>query len=263
MWNPLISLAVTVAVSLLFGLLFGGVIYGIVPGLVAGVVAFILLVRRTYNQLTVYTQKVQTLLTPPKGFDPVKAQMTGKGWTPPFDKAIDELKAATALQKWQFLVVEQLAGQIGQLYYVQKKFDDAAPWLEKAWARDWMAKAFLGALHTRKKDLEKARQAFDVAVRFHDKEPLLWNSYAWCLASLGDDAGALLVLDRARSKVPSDERTATNLDLLRNGKKMNMKPFGENWYLFFLEEPPPTVIQQGYGPMQHQRGFRAKPAGKR
>jgi tetratricopeptide (TPR) repeat protein len=262
MWNPLISLAAAIIITAVFGLIFSNFWYGIVPGVFGAAIIFVLLVRRTFGQLTVHTNRVQEILTPPKGYDPIAAQRSGRGWTPPFGEAIEELTKATELQKWQFLIVEQIGGQIGQLYYVQKRFEQAQPWLEKAWGRDWMAKAFLGAIHTRRNDLPAARLAFDTAVRHHDKEPLLWNTYAWCLNKLGDDEGALLILDRAHAQVPGDERTTANLENVRNGKKLQMKLFGESWYLFFLEDPPATVVQQGFGP-GHQRGFRPGKGQKR
>ena len=260
MYNLLISLGAFALAWMLVSLLFGGVFYGVIPGLIALGIAYVWLARRSYMAMGAAVQASQELLQPPPGFNPMNPAQAGK-WKPPFEKAIAVLESALELQKWQFLVVEQLAGQIGQLYYLQKSFDAAVPYLHRAWARDWMAKAFLGAHMCRQKKLAEMKAAFEVAVKAHDKEPFLWNMYAWCLQKLGEDETAILVLDRAHTLVPADERTSTNLQNLRNGKKVTMKPFGDTWYLFFLEEPPQVMVPQGYGSQAfgQQRGMRQQP----
>jgi tetratricopeptide (TPR) repeat protein len=260
MYNLLISLGALAVSWILVSLILGGVFYGIIPGLIAFGVAYVWLARRSYMAMGAAVQASQELLQPPPGFNPMNPAQAGK-WKPPFEKAIAVLEAALALQKWQFLIAEQLAGQIGQLYYLQKNYDAAVPYLQQAWARDWMAKAFLGAHMCRLKKLSEMKSAFEIAVKAHDKEPFLWNVYAWCLQKLGEDATAILVLDRAHTLVPGDERTATNLQNVRNGKKVTMKPFGDTWYLFFLEDPPQVMVPQGYGaqPFGQQRGMRQPP----
>jgi hypothetical protein len=79
------------------------------------------------------------------------------------------------------------------------------------------------------------RETFEKAVQASPKESLLWNLYAYCLCESNDTEKAKDILERGLKKLPGDEKAKQNLELLREGKKMKMKGFGEMWLQFHLE----------------------------
>src|SRR5437868_4393348 len=80
--------------------------------------AYFFLARRTIRQLEAVMQQAQKELQGRK-----------------FDRAIAVMQAAFPLARWQFLVEGQLNAQIGTLLYIQKKFDEAEPFLKKAFIK--------------------------------------------------------------------------------------------------------------------------------
>lgn len=228
MLNPLISLAAAVAATFLFGAIFGRVAYGILPGLIVGVVTWFFLGRRVLRDIEARMAQVQKILQP-KNPKP--------GQKPRFDEAIEILHGAMEWTKWQPFIAGQIAGQIGQLYYLDKRFDEAMPYLEQSSPRHWVAKAMLGAIEYRRKNREAMVTAFESAAKHAKKESLYWNMYAWCLWKLGDRDAAIAVMNRGVEHVSSDERTKRNLLALQNDKKMQMKGWEMMWWQFHLETP--------------------------
>jgi hypothetical protein len=80
-------------------------------------------------------------------------------------------------------------------------------------------------------------------VKYNRKESLLWNLYAWCLWKRGDGEEAMRVLNRGREVLKNDEKIESNLEALRNKKKMKMRGWKEMWYQFHLEAPPQPKMQ--------------------
>lgn len=231
------SLAAAVAVTLLVGLPFGRVLYGVVPGIIAFGVVWYLIGRRVMNDLQTRMTRVQKLLTPKNPMQQSK---------PRIDDAVKILLGGYKWVKWSPFVEGQLAGQIGALYYLDQRFDEARPYLEKSSARNWVAKAMLGALHFRRKQTQPMIAAFEQAVKYSAKESLLWNVYAWCLYKQQDRDRAIEVLNRAVAKLGDEERTVKNLQAVQNSKGMKMKGWNEMWYQFHLEKPPQvSALPQG------------------
>lgn len=151
------------------------------------------------------------------------------------EKGIRELQSAFRYGKWQIYVTGQLNAQIGMVYYMKRDFTAAFPYLEKAFFKNWVAMGMLAVSYMKRNKKEKMRETFEKAVQGSPKEALLWNLYAYCLCEIGDTEKAKEVLEKGLKKVPGDEKTKQNLELLREGKKMKMKGFGEMWLQFHLE----------------------------
>jgi hypothetical protein len=84
-------------------------------------------------------------------------------------------------------------------------------------------------------------KAFETAVKYGKKDAMIWAVYAWCLENSGKRADAMKVLARGVQANPSDERIKSNLLALQNGKRMKMKAYAPQFYLFHLEAPPPEM----------------------
>jgi tetratricopeptide (TPR) repeat protein len=227
MLNLLISLAVGLAVGLAirFGTEFGWVA-AIAPGLVAATAAYLLLARRTWKRLEALFDAMQR---------EVQAQK--------IDRAIQTLERGFVLAPWQFLVAAQLHSNIGILHYLRRDFDAALPHLEKSFARNWIARGMLAVSRYRQRDLPGMRETFEGAVKAAKKEGVIWSVYAWVLEKEGQHQDAIAVLSRAVAANPSDEKLKGSLQALQNGKKLKLgQVYGEQWFQFHLEAPPPQFV---------------------
>ncbi len=160
------------------------------------------------------------------------------------EKAVRELQGALKYSKWQIYVDGQINAQIGMIYYMKRDFNDAFPYLEKAFFKNWVAMGILAISYMKRSKNEKMRETFEKALQGTPKESLLWNLYAYCLTEIGDNAKAKEVLDRGLKKLPGDERIIYNIEALNEGKKMKMKNFGEMWLQFHLERPSAVIKKQ-------------------
>ena len=110
----------------------------------------------------------------------------------------------------------------------------------------------LACLHFKKKRTEEMKQTFEETAKYAKKEPLFWSLYAWCIWKNGDRDEAQAVLNRGLEAIPDNERLKSNLNALRNGKKMKMRGWREQWYQFHLEAPPQPKMRMD------RRGLRGR-----
>ena len=225
MYNLLIAIGAGVVATLAFGFALGGGAfyfwYGFVPGLFALIGVYIWLARNSFKEMRSYVDKAQEQL---------QAQN--------IDQAVDILKNAYPLGKWQFLVKSQVDGQIGTILFTAQRFDDAEPYLKRAFSKNWVAKAMLGVYYYKNQKYDKMREAFEEGVTANKDKPLLWNIYAYCLWKSRNRSDAIDVLNRALEKNENDEKTKQNLNALKNNSKMKMRGWGNMWYQFHLDRPP-------------------------
>jgi tetratricopeptide (TPR) repeat protein len=230
MYNLLLSLAAGLAVTL--GIRFGtnvGWIGSVVPGVIAVLAAYLVLARRTTKQLEALFEGVQKEL---------QAQR--------FERAVQLLESGFPLARWQFLVGSQLHSQIGILQYVRREFDAATPHLEKSFSRHWLARAMLAVSLYRKRDLAGMERTFEDAAKHSKKEGLLYSVWAWILEKESRHEDAIRVLSRGAAANPADEKLKTALQALQNGKRLKLgKLYGEQWFQFWLESPPPQLAGPG------------------
>jgi tetratricopeptide (TPR) repeat protein len=242
----MISLLISVA---LFGLIYGGAValhwywgYGVALGAIAFFASNFVLSRTIGKKVEARMQEVGQAIT--------------KGRP---DQAIEILKGTQPLTRWQFMLRGQLDGQIGAIYYAQRKFDDALPYLERASNRHWMARAMLGITYFKRNRFEEMDKVFQKTIAANRKEGMLASLYAYCLVKRGDADRALEVLNAALKKLEGDARLTANITAVQNKRPLKMKAYGDAWYQFHLERPPGMVqgqIPKGPPPKLRRRAVR-------
>lgn len=160
------------------------------------------------------------------------------------EKAIRELESGLKYGNWQLYVKPQILSQIGTIHYLKRNFNDAIPYLEKGFVRNWVSQSMLAITYMKKNKTSKMKDAFAKAVAGSRKEPMVYALNAFCLDRIGERNKALEILKKGISKAGGDERLKENLALLEAGKKMKMKGFGDMWYQFHLEKQGAIIKKQ-------------------
>jgi tetratricopeptide (TPR) repeat protein len=160
------------------------------------------------------------------------------------DRAIQVMKSAFKFAPWQLYIKQQVNAQIGSILYLKRDFNEALPYLEKAFVRHWVAMAMLAISYMKKSKPQKMADTFEKATAAAKKEPLIWALYAFCLDKSGDRNKAIGILEKGLKKNPGNEELMQNLELLQTGHKMKMKVFGDMWYQFHLEKPGAIIKKQ-------------------
>lgn len=229
MLNLIISVALGTLGTLTFGFIFGGgdleVMYGIFPGVLITLGTYFFLARRTMKQVEAIVSSAQPEIEKRN-----------------IERAVDIMKTAYPLAKWQFFLGSQIDGQIGSLLFAAQKFDDAEHFLKRSFKRNWAPQAMLAVLYYKRKKLDEMKEVFEAAVKVNKKQALLWNIYAYCLWKQNQRDEAIEVLNRATEHI-DDEKTERNLKALQNNRKMKMRGWNMQWYQFHLDKPPQQRIQ--------------------
>jgi tetratricopeptide (TPR) repeat protein len=160
------------------------------------------------------------------------------------EKAVKTLQSGYRYGNWQFFVKAQLNAQIGTILYLKRDFSAAFDYLQKGFARHWVAMGMLAICYMKRNKPRKMIEAFEKAVAGNKKEPFVWNLYAFCLEKIGEKEKAITILEKGLKKTGGDERLQANLEALKAGKKMKMKGYGDLWYQFHLEKPGAVIKQQ-------------------
>lgn len=223
MINFLIALAAGLVAFLGFQFIFSWYA-SILPGLIVFAIVYIVLAQRTMKQVSALSERAQREMQAQKP-----------------DRAAETFRRGLALSKQQFLVGPLMHANLGMLLYVQKKFEEALPHLEKGYPRNFYARAMLACYFFKKKDWERMQKEFETAVKYGKKDGLIWNLYAYALVQSGQKEKALEVLGRGAQRNPKDERIKSNLLALQNNKRMKMRAYGPQFYQFHLEQPPPDL----------------------
>lgn len=221
MYNLLISAGAAIAVFLIVSFTAGFFEYwwaGLLAALPVFLGSFLLISR-------IITKKLEAIMEP--AMKDIQAQR--------FEKGIRDLKGALRYGKWQIYVESQINSAIGMVYFVRRDFSTAFPYLEKGFFKNWVTMGMLGVTYMKRNKRDKMKETFDKALMATPKESLLWALYAYCLNECGENVKACEVLAKGAGKLPGDENLKQNLELLREGKKMKMKAYGEMWLQFHLE----------------------------
>jgi hypothetical protein len=229
MYNLLISAAAAILTFVLV-VIPAGISYwwaGLLGALIVFLGSFLLISR-------IVTKKLEAIMGP--AMKDIQAQR--------FEKGIRDLKSALPYGKWQIYVTSQINSAIGMVYFVRREFSTAFPYLEKGFFKNWVTMGMLAVTYMKRNKQDLMRETFDKAVLASPKESLLWSLYAYCLNECGDTGKACEVLAKGLSKLPGDENIKQNLELLREGKKMKMKGYGEMWLQFHLESLAAIQKQQ-------------------
>jgi hypothetical protein len=247
MYNLLISLAVAIALGAGATLAFGGWLYAIIPFLLVFVLAYFLLARRSFRQVEAISREVGAIIeqASKQASGTRKQRQAAQLISAAMDRAIGVLRNAYKVGLWQFGVKSQIDAQIGQLLFMDKRFDQARPYLTTGFARIWTTRTMLAVCHFKGKEWAKMSAAFDEAMKNNKKQGIVYSVYAWCLMqakSMGDASErqnkALAVLSQGKEATDGkDPILLRNLDAVRNGKKLNMGGYQQQWWMFHLEQP--------------------------
>ncbi|MDP2317303.1 MAG: hypothetical protein Q8P41_30750 [Pseudomonadota bacterium] len=243
MYNILIATGAAV-LGYVLGAWAAGPIAGFVPALLAFVVVFVLLARRTGKQLEALFGGAMQLL------------QAGK-----IDEARAALEAAMPLGKWQILVTEQIHSQLGSLDYLQgvghsvqkqvtqskARFASGRAHLEKAWSRDWRAKATLAAIHHREGRPDDAVTVLEKASGAGKGEALYWALYTFVLNEAKRRDEALQVIGRGLAELKDHKALTEIQEALANKRRPNMKVLGDPWFQMFPEDIPREKLMEMQG----------------
>jgi hypothetical protein len=83
------------------------------------------------------------------------------------------------------------------------------------------------------------------AIKGAKKEGFVYSVYAYFLSQINEKNKAIEILNQGAKKAPLDEKLQSNLDALRNGKKMKMQNYGQLWMQLNISKIP-----QGIKPYQ-------------
>jgi tetratricopeptide (TPR) repeat protein len=215
----------TLIIAIFIGALLGGGIYYLVESWLLSSIVFILIVVGVNFLAGKYFMKKMTAL-----MESVEKDLRSER----MDLAVDKLKSGYAFAKWQFFVKKQLDSQIGSIYYIRKKFEDALPYLKNSFSKNWGALAMLASYYYRNKSYNEAYKVMDEAVAANKKEPFVYSLYAYFLSEQGQADRAIKTLAAGLKKIPLSERLQGELDNVKNRKKIKMQVYGPQWMQLHL-----------------------------
>lgn len=160
------------------------------------------------------------------------------------EKAIKVLETALVYAPWQVYLKGQIRSQIGMIHFLRRDFATAFEFLKEGFIRNWPAMGMLAVTYMKKNKPTLMIDAFEKAVAANKKEPMLWNLYVYCLEETGQHGKAIEIMEKGLKKTGGNDILKANLALLREGKKMKMKEWGELWYQFHLEKTGNLVKEQ-------------------
>jgi len=160
------------------------------------------------------------------------------------EKAVKVLESGFKYAPWQFYIKGQINAQIGMILYIKRDFAEAFEYLQKGFVRHWIAMGMLAVCYMKRNKTSKMIETFDKATTATKKEPFLWNLYAYCLDKVGEHEKAISVMEKGLKKVGSNETLQANLDILKDGGRMKMMPYGDLWYQFHLEKTGAIIKKQ-------------------
>jgi predicted Zn-dependent protease len=224
----------TIAISILSSLAIGiGIYYTTYSYALSVIVALILMLIFNYFIGKYFLKKLTAL------FQMVEKDLKA-GRT---DKAIERLNEGYSISKWQLYVKEQINAQIGIIYYSNKKFDTARPYLEKAFTKNWMAMCMKAALYFKENKMEEVKKIMEKAIKGAPKEGFVYALYAYFLVESGDKQKAVEILNKGVKKNPLDERLGALLTAVQNNKKLKMQNYGTLWLQMHLTKTPQGAKQ--------------------
>jgi tetratricopeptide (TPR) repeat protein len=232
MYNLLLSLAAGFAVAVAIRLGGFGWVAVIVPGVLASAIAYVALNLRAQKRLSAMVEAAVA-----------DAQARR------FDRAIQQAKAAFALNRWLFGAEAAVAALIGQFLWWKGDQEAAVPYLERAAAGQWPARVMLAIARWRKRDAAAMEKVFEdtLKTRANRKQGLVWCAYAWLLDREDRHDQAVKVLARAVDANPSDEKLKSALQSVQNGKKLKVGKLYMEWFNFGVEAPP-QMMPPGFRP---------------
>ncbi len=271
MYSIYISLAVGMAIGALYKLIGGSdATWGVGVFFFLGFTGcFIYLSRRVSNQVLAVVGKMQAHMQ--AGTEAIQKKINGAKTRPGLNEgsfrktleaaqkqtsldALEILKEADALGKWNFLVPKQIGAIRLQLLHGIKMFDEADRIRSQVSLSDPTAASMILARIWMTQPLPQKADAATLAEWEGTKvylksinsimapkgspSSIVYGTYAWMLLKAGLEEKAQEVLELGIKKF-ADPVLQSNLDLIRNksAAKCSNAGFNERWYALHLEEP--------------------------
>jgi len=248
MQNLLLALALGVVVGLLGGFVGGGVLAGILPGLLAAGVAYFLLARRTGKKLEALVNEVQAHFASMQGVAPPRSPAEAAALQKRQEALLDEARAILErgfpLAREQFLIAEQIHAQLGTLDYLERKYTAARAHLEKAWSRNWQAKAMIACIDHRERKRPEAVARMASLTGPGGSDPLFWGLYAWLALEANQRESALQALAQGIKQHDKSAALRQMADDVANKRPVKMAAFAPGWYQVFPEQTPEVKAAQ-------------------
>lgn len=228
MYNIAISFLAGLVTLLLLSLWMGP-IPAVIPGVLVTGVTFYLIAQRVG-----------------KGIEAEMAALVPLMQAQKVDEArhkLEEVKARYG--RWQVLLDGQIDAQLGMIDYLQMKFDEALPKLERGRYNNWSALAAIGCIHWRKGDKDAAWKAFEEAHATGPKDPILYLVWGTLLSRDGKRTEALQALDHGLKDIPENQTLKNLRKTIANKKKISTKHFPQTWYQFFPEDLARQMVMRG------------------
>ena len=229
MYNLLYSLGIAVVLYFLTALVAEDWVAGIIPALLGLGIGYFVLARRSFKQFeaiaTNAVAELQSVQTDAAALERAKAK----------------LKSALPIAKWQFLIEQQIHGQLGQLTYMgdvmrqKKDHSEARSYLEKAWSRDWTSQLTLAVIEYKAGDKDDALQRLDKAQSSGSSQVIYWGIWAWMAHERKQTDAALKILSDALKQNENAEPLVAMRDAIANKRTVDISLFGQTWFQFFPE----------------------------
>ena len=229
--NNLILSLTAAFVGLLVGAQFGSWTTGIAPAIIIFIAAWIVLMRRV-------SKKVEAIMI-----------LAGKEFEAGRIEAGKRIvESARPLGRWQFLLEEQIDGQLGSVEYMQRNYKAARKILEKAGTRNWQSVGMLAAMDIRTGAKAKAVTRMTEVKRAGKKDPTMWGVLVYSCVQAGDmDLALQSVTEALASKDLGNSAPLLALQTaIQNGKGKKFKwakTFGQPWLMFFPEQASNKMLQ--------------------
>ena len=227
MLNFVMSFSASVLVSLATFFVLGNAIASAVPAVLVFAIVFFLIARTVGNRVTAEMNLLVPLLQ---------------------ERKIAEaethlLSMQRRFGRWQFLLSGQLEAQRGMIRYMQMKFDEALPLLERGQFRNWAASLSIGCIHHRNGSKDQAWKSFAKASKSAPKEPMVYLVWATLLTRDGKREEALSVLSDGLTTLPDNTLLAGLQKTIANRRKIETKRFPQTWYQFFPEDMMKQMVR--------------------
>ena len=160
--------------------------------------------------------------------------------------------------KFQVMLDSQLQGQAGLIEYMQMRFDQALPLLEKGSFRNWTAHTAIGCVHYRRGRKEEAWKSFDKAASVGAKEVIVYAIWAKLLIKDGKHKDALAAVRKGQKAMPGNGLMKEIVHRVANKKGIDPKKLPESYLQFWPEEYAKQMVMRGRrgGPMVKQPTMR-------
>lgn len=235
---------------------------GIIPAILFFILSFYLISRSTMNKVQEIfgrAQKQIQMQPPPDLLKPGKQKEVLEWQAQQRDQVRTTMREALVIEKWQFLIKENVYAQLGMLDYQEaveakmmkqanvsrEKLISAQANLEQAWnptlsglLGDWRSRVSLAAVYQRLSEPQKAVNAMADLEKSAPKDPFYWGFWGLLLVEEKKNEEALQVIGKGISACPDSSALKAFQAAVSNKQRPDMRAFGDIWYQYFPEDIP-------------------------